>query len=162
MWSYNYNYNYVCVCVCVRRACMRACVPRARMRACVHVHVHRRRRGQGGSWDRVYLKHVVAAQLAARPVVVALHQRLRGVCHQPEALVPIDRHVEVAARHERMPLSLLGLGVGFGVRLTVGVEAGLGVRLTVGVEAGLGVRVGVGLVGGDIQRGRAVPAPRRP
>ena len=61
---------------------------------------------------RVYLVHVVAVQLAARPVVVALHQCLCGVCHQPEALVPVDRHAEAATRHKRMPLSLLGARAG--------------------------------------------------
>ena len=76
---------------------------------------------------RVYLEHVVAAQLAARPVVGAQPQALRGVGPQALALVPIDRQVEAPARHVRMPLRLLGLGVGCGVRLTVGVEAlGLG------------------------------------
>ena len=75
----------------------------------------------------------------------------------------VDRHVKAAARHERLPLSLLGgkarvrcqgqglgLGFGFGFRLTVKVEAG----------AGLGGRVGEGLdcwTGGE-----RMPAPCRP
>ena len=85
---------------------------------------------------RVYLEHVVAAKLAARPVVGAQPQALRGVGPQALALVPIDRQVEAPARHVRMPLRLLGLGVGCGVRLTVGVEAGPGVRVGVGWGGG--------------------------
>ena len=57
------------LCACVR-------VRAARAHACVRVHVRRRGRGHAGSWDRIYLEHVVAAQLAARPAVVAPHQRL--------------------------------------------------------------------------------------
>ena len=88
---------------------------------------------------RVYLEHVVAVQLAARPVVGALPQALRGVGPQALALVTIDRLVEEPMqRHVVMPLRLLGLGVGCGVWLTVG------------VEAGPGVRVGVGWGGGDL------------
>ena len=123
--------------------------------ACVRVHVRRRGRGQGGSWDRVYLEHVVAAQRAARPVVGALPQALRGVGPQALALVPIDRLVEEPMqRHVRMPLRLLGLGVGCGVRLTVGVEAVLRLGLGSGWEL-----VGAGVI---CSGGEREPAPRCP
>ena len=45
------------LCACVRM-CVRAC-------ACAS-----RGRGQGGSWGRVYLEHVVAAQLASLGLAV--------------------------------------------------------------------------------------------
>ena len=79
---------------------VRSCTS-ARARACVS-------KGRGCSCDGVYLVHVVGGQVAAREAVVAQHERLRGVEHQPEALVRVDRLVVVALRHARLPLRLVG------------------------------------------------------